>query len=278
VNYKFINIDRCPNCNDKDSILWDNNTKNEIKALECKKCTLVYMDKILSNKDLIKFYDTYNSSRNMNNKIKKNQRKKMYELDYNELSLIVPEKGIFLDIGCGEGDFLSYFQNIRKLGYDIDQNATLNGSKVNKDIEFIDYLESVKNQELNCVIFRGTLQYMRNINQSIKYSYDKLIDNGYLCIFSLPNTDSPLARLQRENWSMCNKIEHIQLFNINSLDFLLRNKFKIIHISFPYLGTPYENHNNDLQLIIDIINNKNGALKKNFPFWGSLMNIIAKKI
>ena len=115
MNYKFINVDRCPNCNDKDSKIWDSSAKNEIKALECKKCKLVYMNKILSNKDLIKFYDTYNSSRNTNNKIKKNQRKKMYELDYNELSLIVPEKGSFLDIGCGEGQFLSHFKNVKKI-------------------------------------------------------------------------------------------------------------------------------------------------------------------
>ena len=62
MNYKFVNINKCPNCNNKDYILWDNYANNEIKALECKKCDLIYMDKILSNKDLIKFYQSLDRS------------------------------------------------------------------------------------------------------------------------------------------------------------------------------------------------------------------------
>jgi SAM-dependent methyltransferase len=278
VKYKYKKINKCPHCNSKDYTLWDENNNNEVKALQCKKCNIVYMNNILSDKDLFKFYDSYNSSRNLHSKVKKVQREKMYELDYNEISLLVPEKGNYLDIGCGEGNFLSYFQNVKKIGYDIDKSATLRGSKIYNDIDYIDNLDSTKSEDINCIIFRGTLQYMRNLNDSIRYCYSRIKDNGYLCILSLPNTDSPLAILQRENWVMCNKVEHIQLFNIYALNYLLENKFKILSISYPYYGTPYENHQKDLTLFIDIINKKNGAIKKHFPFWGSIMNVIAKKI
>ena len=105
-----------------------------------------------------------------------------------------------------------------------------------------------------------------------------LKNGGYLCLYSVPNTESPLAIIQRENWVMCNKIEHIQLFNYNAIEFLLKDKFKIIRIDYPYLQTPYENHKTDLQSFIDIIKNIEGAEIKHFPFWGSIMNIIAQKV
>jgi ubiquinone/menaquinone biosynthesis C-methylase UbiE len=277
VKYKYKKINKCPQCNSKDYTLWDNNKNNEIKAFQCSNCSLVYMNKILTDEDLIDFYNCYNETRDNENIENKTKRNLMYELDYNSISSIV-ESGNFLDIGCGQGDFLNYFNNVKKIGYDIDQSATAIGSNVYDDIDFISSLDCVDDDTINCVLFRGTLQYMRDINKTIQYTYDKLKNNGYLCVLSLPNTDSPLAIVQKENWVMCNKIEHIQLFNYNSLEFLLRDKFKIIRVDYPYLQTPYENNKTDLQSFINIIKNIEGAETKHFPFWGSIMNVIIQKV
>lgn len=112
------------------------------------------MNNILSDEDLTNFYNCYNVTRDKEDIENKTKRILMYELDYNSISSIVPESGNFLDIGCGQGDFLSYFNNIKKIGYDIDSSATTIGSKVYDDIDFISKLDHVGADYINCVILQ----------------------------------------------------------------------------------------------------------------------------
>ena len=151
MRYKFNKIRKCPLCHSSKYHVWDRNNNDTIRALGCNECKLVFMDKILSDKDLTEFYNNYNSERDTSNEYKKAQRDKMYKLDYESIISVVPEKGIFLDIGCGQGNFLNYFRNVRKIGYDIDNNAIISGSNRYPDIEFIDCIDPL-NDEINCVI------------------------------------------------------------------------------------------------------------------------------
>ena len=70
-----------------------------------------------------------------------------------------------------------------------------------------------------------------------------------------------------DNWEKIDKF--IKLFE---------NKFNIVNYDFPYIGTPYEDHDNDLKLFVSLCKGKKDAIRKKFPFWGSLINLVARKL
>lgn len=279
-NYNLLERNKCPLCKSPKSTIWDKNENNRIKALQCYRCKLVFMDKIISNEDLNKYYSGYNIIRDNNYKKKKLLRKISYKQDYDFLLNYISDKGIILDIGCGFGDFLSLFnKTTKKIGYEVDLEAIKKGRSNYTNIQFIDsYNELKKLKNIDTIIFRGSFQYLRHINSTLKLCYNILKHNGILSILSLPNATSPLAMIQKEDWSMCNKIEHIHLFSPTSINYMLKNKFKIIHMDYPYIGTPYEDHEKDLESFIDICSKKKKPEETHFPFWGSLIHLIAKKV
>ena len=145
MKYNFKNITNCPLCSFDKNRVWDKNNNNEIVALDCNKCKLVFMNKILSDEDLKDFYNKYNSDRDLLNNDKKSQRFAMYKFDYESIISIVPENGTFLDIGCGRGDFLDHFIKVKKIGFEIDHNAVNSGLSLYPQIHFISSLNEISN-------------------------------------------------------------------------------------------------------------------------------------
>ena len=142
-------------------------------------------------------------------------------------------------------------------------------------INFINNLDEINNnEEFDLIIFRGTFQYMRDLNYITKFIDKFLKKNGYLIILSLPNKNSILAEIQRENWGLYNPIEMFNIFSLTSIKKLFSN-YKIIDTEFPYLETPYADEKNDMLKFKELISNNK---QEKFPFWGSMMQIIFQKI
>lgn len=270
----------CPVCNSKSFSDWNINKKSPLKAFKCNKCSLVFMNKILDIQCRSDFYKGYNYNRNIQNKINEKNRRKMYKLDYKYVSKFITNKSSILDIGCGMGDFLNFFKNNTvKHGIELDNDAINRGKINHPSIKFYsDYnIFEKKNIKFDCIIFRGTFQYVDDIKQLLNKCYSSLKKKGVLVILSLPNATSPLADLQRENWSMYSKYEHINFYNLNILFNLFKNKFEIINIKYPYLNTPYSNPIKDTKNVINMLMGKKKFLETKTPFWGSLINLIAVK-
>ena len=222
------------------------------------------MNKIIEDSSRSDFYKGYNFNRNIQNKLNEKNRKEMYKLDYQYVSKFI----------------LSFFKNNAiKHGIELDQDAINRGKKNYPSIKFHSNYNILKNKgiKFNCIIFRGTFQYVDDIKKLLNKCHLNLKKNGVLVVLSLPNVTSPLANLQRENWSMYSQYEHINFYNLNIIFSLFKNKFEMINVDYPYLDTPYSNPLKDAKHLHNILMGKKKFLETKTPFWGSLINLIAVK-
>ena len=270
------NILLCPICNKNNNLKhWTSLDYNGISSKECIECDIVFAEKMLDDGEYIKFYNKYNNSRDTEKEDLAIKRNICYQNDIKFINKTCGNmfKNI-LDIGCGNGKFLSLFNSEKKTGYDIDINIIIENKSKYTDINFISDLNKINiNEKFDLIIFRGTFQYIRDIKKMKDFINNKLNINGYLIILALANKNSPLAEIQRENWGLYNPIEMFNIFSLTSIKSIF-NDYNTINIDFPYLDTPYASEKYDIQKFKDlIVDNK----QSKFPFWGSIMQVIFQK-
>lgn len=268
---------KCPICKSNNNIKkWTSPGNTDIiSSSECVDCDIVFSDTIILDSKYIEYYNNYNKKREFHNDKKKNLRNLCYINDKKFVNVNCGnEFNNILDVGCGNGKFLSLFSSQKKTGFDIDKNIIEQNKKNYKDITFIYNLDKInKEEKFDLIIFRGTFQYMRDIDFIKTFIDSKLKNNGYLVILSLPNKNSPLALLQKENWGLYNPIEMFNIFSLSSIKNLFIN-YKLLNYEFPYIETPYANEKENNEQFIDLIINKK---QHKFPYWGSMIQIIFKK-
>ena len=126
------------------------------------------------------------------------------------------------------------------------------------------------------VLFRGTIQHVDDPFNMIRESHKALKEDGYIVFLATPNIESILYKL-KNTLPVFHNYEDIIYYrpSFHGLINLLKNfEFEVIDVSFPYINTPYRN------FFYDHLNFFRNILSKKFdphPFWGSMMNIIAKK-
>ena len=237
------------------------------------------MDTQLLDEDVEEFYKGYNFNRNHNDSHLLDQRRIMYKLDYDFLlSEIKENHNSILDIGGGTGEFINLFESKKnKYIVEVDQESRINAQKNNEDISFYSSIHEVPcDVFFDVIVFRGTLQYMTDLKFTASFIYSRLNRNGLVIFLQIPNSHSLLAQLQREEWTLFNRIEHRYYFYLDIIGKFLGSEFNLIKWDFPYLNTPYANHNSDLKSIMSLINEK--EVKNKFPFFGSMLNGIFIKI
>ncbi len=90
----------------------------------------------------------------------------------------------------------------------------------------------------------------------------------------MPNSDSFLYYLLKQQWNLFDEDSHKLIFNKFSIEKLCKlYNFEIEHFSYPYLDTPYANPSKDYKKMIQSIYYNNPT---NVPFWGNIMQLVLK--
>ena len=257
----MTNINSCPLCYDQDqSYKWSEN------FILCKKCGLIYAKTRLEEKELHKFYKGYNQKRE-GDKILDLQRQIMYHKDYKFITSMIPNPKQVLDVGAGSCEFLSMFKTSKKVGIEVDDMV-----KPADDCTLLRKF-SYLTGKFDLIIFRGTLQYMRNL-LVIKQIIDQfLADDGVLAILALPNSLSPSAQLYRANWVLHNPVEHINIFSVPTMKHMFPY-YDIVDLDYPYMDTPYSNETTDVKKFVDCHYTISPDLSQyRHAFWGNMINI-----
>lgn len=267
---QFERVSKCPLCGSSRHHLWTTSAA-KIPAFQCVACELIYMGRRLTLPSVSVYYDDYNHARDTRKSVLAAKRKAMYELDRRYIQRFI-RSGSILDMGAGPGTFISGLpRSFHKFAFDVDQSALTHGRLKYPSIRFLDTLDEIgTHQKFDALLFRGTLQYQRNLKSISSFCLKHLAKNGYLFILATPNADAPLAVIARERWTLFNAIEHLYHFNLKSLQTLFR-AFCIHDFDFTYIGTPYENWRQDLKKFIALAQNRSNDAR--FPFWGSMMNV-----
>lgn len=214
-----------------------------------------------------KWADSYFDDRQMNNP----QRLIQFKQDAQYVKRFV-SSGKLCDVGCSTGEFLRQ----------LDFSGDLYGMEINdyaREIakDFISFEKSIFSEEnfFDLVIFRGTIQHVDIPFQMIKSTYKALKPGGYVIFLATPNANSILYRSKADlpflDWPI-----NFYIPGVKDLSNALKNYgFLVENVSFPYWNTPYRNFFKDHCLFLM------NLLSKRFykhAFWGSSMNIAARKI
>ena len=269
---------KCIVCEDHtNSTIWAKDSY--FNAIECSNCGMVSIDPPLTEEGLNLYYQK-NFSRREDAKTKWNKRLMQYEQDKLFIENFI-SSGKCLDVGCGGGLFLeSLSKHFTKYGIDIDDTCI----KYAKDNFKSDYrLESLGKDtfdpnSLDLIIMRGVIEHVLDPNSYVKRCSELLVRGGYVFICATPNINSFTAKLYKEKWNLWHPIQHINLFDENTLTLLFEKyNFEKKIITYPYINTPYEDVKKDYQNLekdlVNIFQGKNvGRISP--PFWGNMISVI----
>jgi len=236
--------------------------EGEQDTRQCENPNLKYVGSIKE-----RWSDDYFIDRNLNNPLRKIQ----FEQDASFIRSFIKD-GVVCDVGCSTGEFLRHikFKGIL-YGMEINDQA----KKIASDI--ISFEKNIFTEEnfFDLIIFRGTIQHVDNPFQMIKSAHKSLKKGGYLVFLSTPNSNSILYRVKQDlpflDWPL-----NFYIPGKKDLTNALENfGFEIMKIEFPYWKTPYRNFLNDhFKFILNLFSRK----FYKHAFWGSSMNIAAKKL
>jgi len=138
-----------------------------------------------------------------------------------------------------------------------------------------------KDSYFDVITMRGVIEHLPDPVKTIKKVSDLMKPGGLFYICATPNGESFSVKLFKQNWNLFHPIEHLWYFSPNNLSLLSEGfNLKLIWSEYPYIGTPYENINEDIMLINKKI--ANTRLDKNNedvspPFYESMMSLIYMK-
>lgn len=153
------------------------------------------------------------------------------------------EKISILDVGCGEGSFLSNLNKnlfeangleINKEGADICQKKNLKVYRQN--LQNTDF----KEKKFDVITLWHVLEHLDDPISTLKKASDILNKNGIL-LLSTPNTDSLGFRYGKNNWFHMDSPRHLVLYNEKSIRKLTElADFDIIKIKSEYFEYPLD--------------------------------------
>lgn len=246
----------CPVCSENDFRIKYKRIKGvdgkQYNLIVCNTCNFGTVFPIPSAQALTDFYSTSYASRTKinihnyeNTKDFIDTNKSVVEDNLTLLSLVepyrTPGQKRLLDVGCGHG-FMCYAAKLRglnALGVDLDLDAQHLGA-IHLGVEIINGpIQNVFQHDFDIVTEIMTLEHVRDPRRHISEIRSRLRDGG-LYVGSVPNIGGVYARLRGKNWYHLIPPEHLNYFNITTLNQFLQNTgFDVLYIgTIPLYAAP----------------------------------------
>lgn len=157
----------------------------EVLNVICKQCGLIFQNPQLSEAEMNNLYK-HQYRLDVNNETAFESRINQYNFFMQNIDKKV---GSILDIGCGEGYFLSFFSEWEKFGVEPSSTAVERANKNYEDENIIcGFYEDVKYDEkqFDCISIRHVLEHVKNLEEILKKIRYELKDDGCLYV-EVPN-------------------------------------------------------------------------------------------
>ena len=273
----------CPWCSSKNYKPWGKPNRN-FTPVKCDMCGVVFLNKRLNGKGRKRFYQSYVRLHETPERLK--PRLRMYEIEFELINNIVT-RGNVLDVGCGSGRFLSYFQpgHYKRFGVEYGKEA-VNKARQTMAIESIcegDLLDAEFQEEyFDLIVFRGVLEHLPNPGEVLDKACNLTKKGGHIFITSMPNLECICAEIFKSRWTQHREFEHIIHFGKSHFRSFFKNKgFVEILDKELYWDTPYANPEDDICRVADAIRMKNEGKRDSYEispaFWGNVLSMVFKK-
>jgi len=237
----MIEITNCPVCSATNISRYTDTkdfffTKEEFSITKCDTCGFVFTNPVPDPSEIGKYYETekylsHNSDKkgiisSIYSKVREQNLKNKYSLVSNRI-----EKGKIMDIGCGTGELLSYFnkRGWETVGIEPSESAREYASKTHKlQVGGIDTLTKMKNADFDVVSMWHVLEHVYDLHDRMQTIYNLLKPNG-IGFIALPMIDSPDSIKFGKYWAGLDVPRHLHHFSKNTFELLAKkNGFKTV--------------------------------------------------
>lgn len=246
----YQRIEICPWCNDKKYQELYVQKEGEM-VRKCAKCGLIYSSYILNDKGRREYWKKYESKIHQKVVTLTDKRQKMYKMEYDLVAPFLNEKNTILDVGCGGGEFLDFFNcpNNECEGIEYGEEA-YEKAAVRYNVYLGELPDYNTEKKYDLIIFRGTIQYFISPKRYFNKAIELLNPGGLIYITSSPNADSLCFKVFKERFTQPVSSTDYCMYNESLLTEYMKEKGleRLLTHSF-YLGTPYENYQEDIKKV-----------------------------
>ncbi len=212
-------------------------TQENFSIWQCKSCGLLFTNPIPKGQNLGKYYESPDylshdtSSSGVIGKLYQFLRKINIARKYKIITNL-KNSGNILDIGCGTGELLNYFQNQNWSCLGIEPNEPARKfakAHYNLKVEEEQSLETIPSQSFDIISMWHVLEHVPDVNERIIQVKRILKNNGHL-IIALPNPISRDSNYYKTYWAGLDVPRHLYHFSPQAFENLAnRHNLEIIH-------------------------------------------------
>ena len=231
---KIVKLSQCPICGKSDFGFYlktkDYFLTQEVFTLDkCNHCNFVFTNPIPGISELSKYYDSPDylshtaDSFSFTGQVYKLFRNANIKNKFKIISNRAKGKSI-LDIGCGTGELLNYFQ---QKGWDVrgvepNKSARYFASKnYNLDVFDENKIDHYEKNSFDVISMWHVLEHVPDLNSRMN-QLKNLIKNDGLIIIALPNLNSPDAVKYGSHWAGLDVPRHLYHFTEDTFQVLLK--------------------------------------------------------
>ena len=214
----------CPLCGSKkERFLF---LKESFRIVECRDCSLVYVNPRMSKQALEKAYNVNKISPMDYYQESEFGDKKAFGKRLKLIERFTKCKGKMLDVGCNVGTFLEVAKESGWDCFGIDVNKGVADDCAKRGIKFFaTTIEKAKFKKefFDVVILNDVLEH---VHKPVKFmqSVCKLLKKGGIVFLVTPNIKSLTAKVLRKRWHHLKPDEHLTYFSLNTLKVLLKKQ------------------------------------------------------
>jgi 2-polyprenyl-3-methyl-5-hydroxy-6-metoxy-1,4-benzoquinol methylase len=269
INKKFTETRNCPTCNNKNNKFLL--IKNGGTYVECKKCSMIFINPVLKDKNLEEHYRNNHDVRSKISVTKTdfNFFKFTYSKGLDLINKYFDKPGSILDVGCSAGMFLDMAKKNKWKTFGLELNskeaklAIHNGHNVQQKI--LKY--SNFDIKFDVITFWDSFEHIKNGLECLN-NCKKILKKGGIVFLQCPSRDALALKVMQERCNMLDGVEHVNIYGHKSLIKLCKKtKSKIldyetiiseIGVVNNYLNfdDPYLGYTKNTKKIFEIIDDK----------------------
>lgn len=232
---------KCPSCGHAGKYFL---TKWHFTYQKCPHCSLIFVNPRIKEDLVLDAYRTESIANAMwaesvNTSSRQKQFYKKYFKEQLDLVKTFRESGRLLDVGCGNGQFLSYAKENRfnVKGVELETNALKIAREQGLDVQSMLLTDHQLNQQqFDIITMFGVMEHLVDPRRDISFVQNMLDSDGIFMAIT-PNAQSLVGMLLHEKARFYTPRNHPLIFCMNSIQYLLENTgFEILHLDTVLTG------------------------------------------